>query len=307
MITVDAELRRCYYQIMESTHLFYFKAIAEAESLTKAAHSLHISQPALSKSLANLEKELRCSLFNRVGGRLYLNSDGKALLEYANQVNYLFDQISERFSAREEASDHLSLYSVGNYFSFIMKNYFQYDTRPLTLKVVPGTQIAEALFSGDADAAIADDRYLQESAELGLKRLPVLSEQLLLMISRDHQFAGRKQVDIAELENLPVMRLNSNYWLEEIAASNHLDLSSSWSVDSETWSYYWNTSSGELPLCFDTSASFVTHDMLQTRRRRCDIAKVDGVGTNRMLYLWYFKKNEQRLEKFLDCVRVSFQ
>ena len=292
---------------MDSTHLFYFKTIAEAESLTKAAQSLHISQPALSKSLANLEKELGLSLFNRVGGRLYLNSDGKALLEYANQMDYLFQQIHERFSAKNDIPDALSLYSIGNYFSFIMKNYFQYDTRPLNLKVVPNVQIAEALFSGDADVVIADDKYLRQSAEFGLKRIPILSEQLLLMIPREHQLYGRKVVDISELASYPVMRLNTNYWLEEIETSNHTPLNLSWSVDSETWSFYWNNYTSDIPLSFDTSASFVTHDILNARRRRCGIAKVEGVNTNRLLSLWYFEKNESKLNRFIECARLSFQ
>lgn len=292
---------------MESTHLFYFKAIAEAESLTKAAHQLHVSQPALSKSLANLEKELGRSLFNRVGGRLYLNSDGKALLEYANQVDYIFGQIKERFFDVEEKNDNLSLYSIGNYFSFLMKNYFQYDTRPLILKVIPNTQIAEALFSGDADVVIADDKYLQPGTDMGLKRIPVLSEQLLVMIPHNHPLAGHKRVDIADISDSQIMRLNTNYWLDEVAAANQMDLSQSWSVDSETWNYYWSSYLGDIPLSFDSSASFVTHDMLEARRRRCHIAKVDGIGTSRMLYLWYFEKNEERLSRFLDCVRVSFQ
>ena len=45
----------------------------------------------------------------------------------------------------------------------------------------------------------------------------------------------------------------------------------------------------------------------RARRRRCDIARVEGAGTSRMLYLWYFEKNEARLARFLNCVRVSFQ
>ncbi|MBQ3102963.1 MAG: LysR family transcriptional regulator, partial [Oscillospiraceae bacterium] len=297
---------RCYSGGMESTHLLYFKAIAEAESLTKAARRLHISQPALSKSLANLEKELGRSLFNRVGGRLYLNSDGKALLEYANQVDHIFEQIRGRF-ADEKERESLSLYSIGNYFAFLMKNYFQCDTRPLSLKVVPSAMIVEALFGGDADVAIADDRYLQVSVELGLKRIPILSEQLLLMVPRGHVLSDRESVDISELAGYPIMRLNTNFWLEDIAALNHVDLNLSWSVDSATWNYYWNSCSNEIPLCFDTSASFVTYDILKARRRRCSIVSVTGTATNRMLYLWYFEKNEERLQSFLDCVKLAFQ
>lgn len=292
---------------MESTHLFYFKAIAEAESLTQAAQSLHISQPALSKSLANLEKELGRSLFNRVSGRLYLNADGKALLEYANQVDYIFGQIRERFFYSDETPEGLSIYSIGNYFSFIMKNYFQSDSQPLSLKVVPNSKIPEVLFAGDADVVITDDRYLQPSAEMGLKQIPILSEQLLLMIPHKHPMSGKKSVDIAELVGYPTMRLNTNYWLEEVAELNRVDLNLSWSVDSETWNFYWTNNASDIPLRFDTSASFVTHDMLKSRRQHCDIARVDGIGTNRMLCLWYFEENETRLEKFLNCVKLSFQ
>lgn len=291
---------------MESTHLFYFKAIAESESLTKAAQKLHVSQPALSKSLANLERELRCSLFNRIGGRLYLNRDGKALLEYANQVDYIFHQIEERFTPRDDAPESLSLYSIGNYFSFIMKDYFQHGTWPLNLNVVPGQQIVEALFTGDADIIIADDRYLRPNPEIGLKQVPILSEQLLLMIPRTHELAGRKRVNIGELREYPIMRLNTNYWLEEIISASHVDLRLSWSVDSETWNYYWNSYSGEIPLSFDTSAAFVTQDMVKARRRKCNIARVEGPGTNRMLYLWYFEKNEDRLSNVLNCVKLFF-
>lgn len=291
---------------MDSTHLLYFKAIAEVESLTKAAQTLHISQPALSKSLANLEKELGRSLFNRIGGRLYLNSDGRALLEYANQVDHIFGQIRDRFAPGDPAPESLSLYSIGNYFSFIMKDYFQYDTRPLKLNLVRNTQIAEAIFSGDADIAIADDRYLQPNPEIGLRKIPILSEQLLLMIPRTHVLAERRQIDIAELSEYPIMRLNTNFWLEEIIAASHVDLNLSWSVDSETWNYYWSSYTGEIPLSFDTSASFVTQDMLRARRRKCNIARVSGTGTTRMLYLWYFEKNEERLANFLNCVKMSF-
>lgn len=291
---------------MESTHLLYFKAIAEAESLTQAARSLHISQPALSKSLNNLEKELGRSLFNRVGGRLYLNSDGKALLEYANQVDHIFTRIRERFAKEEEAGS-LSLYSIGNYFTFIMKNYFQYETRPLSLKVIPNAGITEALFSGDAEVAIADDHYLQQNREIGLKRIPILSEQLVILVPKDHPLAGRKSVDITELTDYPIMRLNTNYWLEEIAEANHVNLNLFWSVDSATWNYYWSSTTRDIPLSFDTSSSFVTYDILKARRRQCDIISVTGHYTNRMLYLWYFEKNEERLKSFLNCVKNSFQ
>lgn len=120
------------------------------------------------------------------------------------------------------------------------------------------------------------------------------------------ELAGRKSVELAELPQYQIMRLNTNFWIEELEEANHVKLNLPWSVDSTTWNYYWGSYMGEIPLCFDTSASFVTHSMIRARKRRCEIVKVLGHNTNRMLYLWYFEKNEQRLETFLNCVRTSF-
>lgn len=126
------------------------------------------------------------------------------------------------------------------------------------------------------------------------------------MVPHDHELAREKTVELAKLTKYPIMRLNTNYWIDELEKSNHVKLNIPWSVDSATWSYYWGSYMGEIPLCFDTSASFLSHNMIRARKRRCEIVKVLGHNTNRMLYVWYFEKNEQRLAAFLDCVRLSF-
>lgn len=61
---------------MDIYQLEYFEAVARHENVSKAAEELHVSQPALSKSIAKLENELGVSLFDRVGKRLSLNAQG---------------------------------------------------------------------------------------------------------------------------------------------------------------------------------------------------------------------------------------
>lgn len=61
-------------------HLYYFERIAAHQSLSAAAEELNISQPALTAALQKFEANLEFDLFNRDGGRLTLNSSGKALL-----------------------------------------------------------------------------------------------------------------------------------------------------------------------------------------------------------------------------------
>ncbi|WP_417143888.1 LysR family transcriptional regulator [Raoultibacter massiliensis] len=66
---------------MELYQLKYFVQVAKLESISKAAALLHISQPALSKTIIKLEDELGTQLFDRIGKRIYLNDRGRFFLE----------------------------------------------------------------------------------------------------------------------------------------------------------------------------------------------------------------------------------
>src|SRR3546814_12833880 len=58
-----------------------FRSFAESRTLTGAAESLGISQPAISRALRELQDELQCVLFRRTGRRLEFTKEGKAVLE----------------------------------------------------------------------------------------------------------------------------------------------------------------------------------------------------------------------------------
>ena len=66
---------------MEIQQLQYFKTLAKLEHMTRAAEVLMISQPALSKSISNIEKDLGVPLFNREGRSIYLNRFGEQFRE----------------------------------------------------------------------------------------------------------------------------------------------------------------------------------------------------------------------------------
>ena len=68
---------------MNTSQIRYFVTVAQLQNMSKAAEYLHMSQPALSKSIASLEEELGTPLFSREGKRISLNSAGKLFLENA--------------------------------------------------------------------------------------------------------------------------------------------------------------------------------------------------------------------------------
>ena len=71
---------------MTLNQLTYFQKIAETGNMGRAAQVLHISQPSLSISISNLEKELNVSLFNRIGHKLLLSSDGQQFLIHVKKI-----------------------------------------------------------------------------------------------------------------------------------------------------------------------------------------------------------------------------
>jgi len=71
---------------MELRHLRYFAAVADAENVSRAALKLHVSQPALSRQIRDLEAELGVALFERTPKSLRLTNAGRALLPGARTV-----------------------------------------------------------------------------------------------------------------------------------------------------------------------------------------------------------------------------
>lgn len=71
---------------VDARQLGAFLAVVEHGTVTSAAEAIHVSQPALSQTVRQLERELQVPLFHRIGRRLVLTPAGEALIAPARQV-----------------------------------------------------------------------------------------------------------------------------------------------------------------------------------------------------------------------------
>ena len=104
---------------MRLTQLEYFIKVAECGSITRAAKELYISQPTLTKSIANLEAEYDIQLLERVQKGVRLTPKGREFLGYARDVMNSRRVLEETFGKKTEESSVQRFHVASQQFDFL--------------------------------------------------------------------------------------------------------------------------------------------------------------------------------------------
>lgn len=102
---------------MELRVLNYFLAIAREENFTRAAEQLHITQPTLSRQIADLEQELGVKLFIRSNHNIILTEDGMILKRRAQEILSLADKTKRDFFYKDENLEGIISIGSGEFLS----------------------------------------------------------------------------------------------------------------------------------------------------------------------------------------------
>ncbi len=89
---------------MELRTLKYFLAVAREQNMTEAANVLHVTQPTLSRQMADLERELGCALFVRTNRATMLTADGMCLRQRAEEILQLVQQTEDETGTQHEVA-----------------------------------------------------------------------------------------------------------------------------------------------------------------------------------------------------------
>ena len=152
---------------MELRTLRYFLAVAREESMTEAANVLHVTQPTLSRQIADLERELGCALFDRTNRSTVLTEDGMRLRQRAEEIISLVDQTeTELADAGGELSGTIRIGAGETRAMHVLT-----DTFAALRREHPGVRCE--LFTGNADT-------VEERLERGLLDFALLLEPVNL-------------------------------------------------------------------------------------------------------------------------------
>lgn len=100
---------------MDITKLKSFISVTNYESFSTAAENLYLSQPAVSKHVMSLEKELNVKLFNRSANKLSLTTQGEAFLPYAQEIVMLYDSATAHLQQIENNQEGILNFGATNY------------------------------------------------------------------------------------------------------------------------------------------------------------------------------------------------
>ena len=187
---------------MELRHLRYFVSVAEELHFRRAAEKLHIVQPALSKQISALEKELGVQLLERDRRHVTLTEAGQVFLEEALEVLAQADGAVNR--ARAVSRGEVGRLNIG----FIQPALA--DLLPRTLRVYRQHYPGVKLTIGESTSRTTIERIASRSMHFAFTRLPieprpdlcaeVISEEpVLLVVPQGHRLAARGSVTIADL------------------------------------------------------------------------------------------------------------
>jgi LysR family hydrogen peroxide-inducible transcriptional activator len=196
-----------------------FVALARTRNFTRTAEELHVSQPALSRSIRKLEEQLGSPLFERRPREVVLTDLGERLLERAREILRMIDEtLTELSDAGRHPRIRLgAIPTIAPYFLPRILGGFS-EVRPEVRVVVQEDttdQLVRRCSQGELDVVI----LALPLAAPALQVEPLFEEELLLVMPAQHSLAASRTVSINALERFPFVTLNEVHCLSENIAS----------------------------------------------------------------------------------------
>ncbi|KIL76724.1 cidABC operon transcriptional activator CidR [Bacillus badius] len=186
---------------MDIRHLHYFLQVAHHKSFTKAAQSLYITQPTISKMIKSIEEELGVVLFNRSGKQVELTDAGQVIFAQAQDIVHSFQHLSV------ELDDLIHLKKgritiglppmIGSSFFPRVLGKFREQYPDIVIQLVEdgAKKVEEHVEKGLLDIGVV----LSPANEALFHSFSLVEEKLMLLVHPSHRLAEQEKVKLSEL------------------------------------------------------------------------------------------------------------
>jgi len=221
---------------MNIQQLRYVVAIANSGTFREAAEKMYVSQPSLSISVRDLEKELGFKIFRRTSSGTFLTRRGMEFYEKAQELVKGFDVFQNQYANPEEEKKEFSISS--QHYDFLPPLITQFSVlypENKNFRIFESTtvQILDEVAQGHSELGIIylnkqnTKGIMQRVDKLGLEVIDLIPFQTHIYLRKGHPLAKKEYLVMEDLAHLPTVRFTQEKDEYLYYSENFVDTSSS--------------------------------------------------------------------------------
>lgn len=182
-----------------------FIMLAELKNFTEAAESLYISQPALSKRISSLEDELQVPLFNRIGKKTFLTSEGEYFYKYAKNTIANYNLVKEHINQLKSLEKGTLKFGATNFIGvylmpkIILEFTKKYPNIDIQMTINSSKNIISLLENNQLEFIFVSDYILDKQGNYITETLT--KDQLKVIVSKDNPLFEKTTCNICDLRS----------------------------------------------------------------------------------------------------------
>ena len=192
---------------MELRHLRYFIGVGEEQHFGRAAERLHIAQPALSRQIQDLEREVGFLLFERLPRGVRLSEAGKVFLSDARRILQDVDDAkrrAKRIALGQAGTLRVGIATAVAWHGLVVDTFREFRRRQpgveLVLHHLLTVHQIEAIVSGRLDAGFA---AAMTPWHVDLAHRQFAQDRMVLAVPKGHSLTKRERIRLRDLANMP--------------------------------------------------------------------------------------------------------
>lgn len=203
---------------MRLNQLRYFIEVCNCMNITKAANSLHISQPSLTVAIKNLEEELGVSLFHRAKQRISLTKEGEFFLEKLLPIINNLDHLVVEMVSVGEKSNALKIGIPPMMGSFLFPQIFSkfiLSNTDLDVEIIEhgALRVHQMLLEEELDLTLM---ILESQSSKDIHFDAIEKRNFLLCVNTDHPLAKKESADFKDLDGEPLIMFNKEFYVSKV-------------------------------------------------------------------------------------------
>lgn len=207
---------------MTITQIRYFVEVCKWGTLSRAAAELHVTQPALSGAIKDLERHLGVNLFRRSGRNIILTADGEFLLSKASGVIHNIDSMINDMDERSRNKKNIRIAMpllTGAYLIPMVLGDFKQQHPDIEIDMVEigGIDSIKMVENEEIDLAIVNYEHQSEK----INYINLFNSEICLCVHKSNPIAAKKNIIMpADIIDQPLVMLKGGFLISELVQSS---------------------------------------------------------------------------------------